>query len=66
MYVCERCLRAIESREGLQCRIAESFSGCEDNEYLSKCEWCGESGFSQLYRLVNYSDQNAGGIDDLG
>lgn len=50
-YVCDRCLKAIESREGKQQYVAVSYSGFEDDDCLSKCEWCGGSGFSVLYQI---------------
>lgn len=47
MWVCKKCLMAIESREGNQA-ILPHFVDEED----SKCDWCEETGFDVLYELV--------------
>ena len=47
MWICERCLMAIESREGNQATLRHSV---DDEE--SKCDWCEEDGFDTLYELV--------------
>ena len=50
LWVCERCLMAIESREGNQATMRHYVD--EDDENESKCEWCEEHGFDTLYELV--------------
>lgn len=50
LWICERCLMAIESREGNQATMRHYVD--EDDENESKCEWCGEHGFDTLYELV--------------
>ena len=47
LQVCERCLMAIESREGRQVTLKHYV-----NEDEFKCDWCEESGFCELYELV--------------
>lgn len=50
MWVCERCLMAIESREGNQATLRHCVD--EEDEDESKCDWCEQSGFYELYELV--------------
>lgn len=50
LWVCERCLMAIESREGNQAILKHWVD--EDDENESKCEWCDENGFDILYELI--------------
>lgn len=50
MYVCSRCLMAIESHEGNQATMSHWVD--EENEDESKCDWCEEIGFDTLYELV--------------
>ena len=50
LWVCERCLMAIECHEGNQATLRHWVD--EDDEEESKCEWCEESGFDVLYELV--------------
>ena len=50
MWVCERCLMAIESREGNQATLRHWID--EDDDVESKCDWCEEIGFDTLYELV--------------
>ncbi len=50
MWVCDRCLMAIESREGNQTTLRHWVDAEDDEE--SKCEWCEEVGFDALYELV--------------
>ena len=50
MWVCERCLMAIESREGNQATMKHYVD--EDDDVESKCDWCEEVGFDTLYELV--------------
>lgn len=46
LVVCERCLLAIESREGHQiCKTIH----CDEP---SKCDWCEEDEFDVLYELL--------------
>ena len=50
MWVCEHCLAAIESHEGNQATLNHYID--EDDEEESKCDWCGETGFCELYELI--------------
>ena len=54
LWVCERCLAAIISREGNQAilphDIALEFD--EDNVEATKCDWCEQDGFDRLYELI--------------
>ena len=50
MWICERCLMAIESREGNQAVLRHWVD--EEDENKSKCDWCEEVGFDTLYELV--------------
>ena len=50
MWVCPRCLMAIEAHEGNQATLKHYVD--EDDEEESKCDWCEESGFDTLYELV--------------
>ena len=50
MWVCERCLAAIESREGNQATLRHYVD--ENDEQESYCDWCEESGFDTLYELI--------------
>ena len=50
MWVCERCLMAIESREGNQATMRHWVD--EEDAEESKCDWCEEVGFDTLYELV--------------
>jgi hypothetical protein len=53
LWVCERCLMAIESREGTQATYPHYIDMDEDDaESKSKCDWCEEDGFDVLYELV--------------
>ena len=47
LWVCEHCLAAIESREGNQATLKHYV-----DEDESKCDWCEESGFYELYELI--------------
>ena len=47
LWVCEHCLAAIESREGNQATLKHYV-----DEDESKCDWCEESGFCELYELI--------------
>ena len=50
MKVCEHCLWAIQSREGSQV-TRKHYIDADDYEH-SKCDWCEEYGFSELYELI--------------
>lgn len=50
MWVCEHCLYAIEAHEGKQVTIKHEVD--EENEQESKCDFCEESGFCELYELI--------------
>ena len=50
LWVCERCLAAIESHEGNQAILKHLVDSDDDTE--SKCEWCEEIGFEILYELI--------------
>ena len=50
MWVCERCLYAIEAHEGKQAAIRHEVD--EKNEQESRCDFCEESGFNTLYELI--------------
>lgn len=49
LCVCSQCLQAIESHEGNQ--IALAIFVDEEDEENSRCDWCGESGFDELYEI---------------
>ena len=50
LWVCEHCLWAIESREGNQPQLKHYVD--ETDAVDSKCGWCGEIGFEELYELI--------------
>ena len=50
LWVCERCLAAIESHEGPQAQLKHYVD--EEDEDESKCEWCEDNGFDTLYELI--------------
>lgn len=50
MWVCSRCLAAIESREGNQATMRHWVD--EEDTEESKCDWCEEVGFDTLYELI--------------
>lgn len=50
LYVCDRCLSAIIAHEGNQ--VVRCWDVDSDNEIQSKCDWCGEFGFCELYELI--------------
>lgn len=55
LWVCERCLAAIESHEERQAILRHDINleyDEEEFEEMSKCDWCEESGFDTLYELV--------------
>ena len=47
LWVCEHCLCAIESREGNQATLKHYV-----DEDESKCDWCEEGEFRELYELI--------------
>lgn len=49
LRVCERCLMAIESREGTQAILKHYIDTDEEPGF---CEWCDEDGFDVLYELI--------------
>jgi len=54
LWVCERCLMAIESKEGNQATLRHyiDLEFDEDDTDASKCDWCEESDFDTLYELI--------------
>lgn len=50
LWVCDRCLMAIENHEGKQATIEHYVDA--DDKIASKCSWCKEDGFDTLYELV--------------
>lgn len=54
LWVCERCLMAIESKEGNQATLRHDIDlECDpDDVDAYKCDWCGENEFNTLYELV--------------
>ena len=55
LWVCDRCLLAIESRERNQailCHDIDLEYDEEEFDEMSKCDWCGEIGFDTLYELI--------------
>lgn len=50
LWVCDRCLCAIESHEGKQ--IYREWDVDPDDERQSKCDWCENIGFDTLYELL--------------
>lgn len=50
LWVCEHCLRGIESREGNQARLSHYVD--ETDAVDSRCDWCHDVGFDTLYELV--------------
>ena len=50
LWVCDRCLLAIESREGNQTTLKHYVD--ENDDLESKCEWCEGIGFDTLYELI--------------
>ena len=50
LWVCWRCLMAIESREGNQATMRRSVD--EQDDAASRCDWCEDTGFDTLYELI--------------
>ena len=50
LWVCNRCLCAIEAHEGKQ--IHREWDVDPDDERQSKCDWCEESGFCTLNEIL--------------
>ena len=51
LWVCERCLAAIESHEGKQVTLKHYIDEDADADE-STCDWCGEDCFDVLYEIV--------------
>lgn len=51
LLVCDRCLRAIESREGNQ-PTKTIYIDDDAPEEESRCTWCEECGFDVLYEIL--------------
>lgn len=49
LYVCQRCLWAIVSKEGRQPILTHDV---ELEEISDICDWCGEDGNTELYELL--------------
>lgn len=49
LWVCERCLWGIESREGKQ---TYHMHYIDDDDVNSKCDWCETDGHFALYELI--------------
>ena len=52
LKVCDRCLMAIESREGKQASIPRYWDG-ESEDFV--CDWCEEDGFDTLNEIIPYN-----------
>ena len=52
LTVCKCCLMGIESHEGQQ--ITRTL-WTDENE--NTCEWCGESGFDELFEIIGRADE---------
>ena len=50
LWVCNRCLCAIEAHEGKQ--IHREWDVDPDDERQSKCDWCEETGFCTLNEIL--------------
>lgn len=49
LWVCERCLLAIESREGPQ--LTQLHYVDEEDPDVSCCDWCEENGLDKLFEI---------------
>lgn len=49
LKLCNICLAAIQSREGMQTKMVLYTD--ENDPAESKCDWCGESGNDVLYEI---------------
>lgn len=49
LYVCQRCLSAIISKEGRQRILTHDV---ELEEISDICDWCGNDGNTELYELL--------------
>lgn len=49
LWVCEQCLMAIESSEGI---LATHRHAIDEEDESSVCDWCDEHGFDTLYELI--------------
>ena len=58
LWVCETCLKAIESHEGNKGTLKHDiddekyYSNKEEYNKESKCDWCEDTGFCTLYELI--------------
>jgi hypothetical protein len=52
LLVCERCLWAIESREGKQMTIKHYIDPEDEEEQQHHCDWCGNEENYVLYELI--------------
>lgn len=50
LKVCDRCLMAIESREGKQLTVPRYRDEEESEDFA--CEWCGEDMYDELHEFV--------------
>lgn len=50
LWVCRKCLMAIECHEGTQATFPHYVD--EEDTTESKCDWCEEDGFDTLYELL--------------
>lgn len=50
LWVCEHCLCGIESHEGRQAIFKHDVDETDEDE--SRCDWCEETGFCELYELI--------------
>ena len=50
LTVCQHCLMGIECHEGHQAAVLIWVD--EDDPDESRCDWCEEDGFEELYELV--------------
>lgn len=49
LCVCPYCIQAIEAHEGRQRAVLLWVD--ETDEISSKCDWCEESGYDELYQI---------------
>lgn len=53
LWVCARCLAAIESHEGTQLTKKHTDVDCTEEEWDDgRCDWCEDDGFDELYELL--------------
>lgn len=56
LFVCKQCLKEIESYEGPRNKLFVWVD--KDDEEESTCDWCKESGFDGLYKILDSADQS--------